>query len=144
MPPPGDLRREASPPYEEKLLAVRLARSRGADRWHSGARTENDGGGRGAAAWSVRLLLAWILWQQTSPAGQVPPRAVPPPTVWNAVQTFATQPECEAGKRSRLDRWRAADEEGYEVSGDTVTIALEGMEASMGYVCLPETTDPSR
>lgn len=93
---------------------------------------------------SVGLLLVWVLWQQTSPAGQVPPRAVPPPTVWNAVQTFATQPECEASKRSRLDRWRTADEEGYEVRGDTVTIGLEGMEASIRYICLPEATDPRR
>jgi hypothetical protein len=48
-----------------------------------------------------------------------------------------------ASKQRTLDAWRWTDA-GYEVKGDTVAVLLEGMEAAIRYVCLPDDVDPRR
>ncbi len=91
----------------------------------------------------VGLLAAWVLWQQTGPPGRLPPPGTSPAAAWNAVTRFGSRGECEASKQRTLDAWRWTDS-GYEVEGDTVAVLLEGVEAAIRYVCLPDDVDPRR
>jgi hypothetical protein len=80
-------------------------------------------------SYAIGALLAWTLWTRT-----VSPTA----DSWNGVSGFATEQQCSANMKEKLDVWRPFKDAKFNKNSVTFT----GNNTSMTYVCLPDTEDP--
>ena len=77
----------------------------------------------------LSLLLAWVLWiQNQSPTAED----------WTGLSGFASEEKCLANMKEKLDTWRQFKDAKFNKNSVTFT----GNNATMVYLCLPDTEDP--
>ena len=77
----------------------------------------------------IGLLLAWVLWIRTHG---------PKSDDWAGMTGFATQEQCLANMKEKLDVWRQFKDAKFTKNSVTFT----GNKTTMTYLCLPDTEDP--
>ena len=75
------------------------------------------------------ILLAWVLWIRTQG---------PAVDDWSGVSGFATEQQCLANQKEKMDTWKQFKDAKFAKNMVTFT----GNNTTMTYECLPDGEDP--